>query len=84
MNNYQVSKTRKFKKSLKNLPKDVQKQYEKALKLLQDPKYQSLKTHRYDRDQGAEIWGSYVTKKYRVFWRYHSNNTILVVGLDFH
>ena len=84
MEKYTVCKTARVDKKISCLPKQAQKMYKKALSLLENPKYPSLNTHRYDEDRGKDVWGSYASKRDRVFWIYDSDWTIFVIDIDSH
>ena len=82
---FQVLLTAKVEKQLKQLPLQVQKQYDKAFELIasEGPNYRSLRTHRYQVKKG-EIWGSAASMALRFYWDYAGEKTILVMGISSH
>ena len=56
--------TDRFKQNYQDLPRAIQKRFDKQLKLfLENPKHPSLRIHRYKSE--SDVWEAYVTMRYR-------------------
>ena len=73
-----------FEKQFENLPRHIQKITTRKILLFENnPFYPSLNTHKL---KGAlsSYWAFYVTKDYRVMFRFLDNNEVVYYDVDTH
>lgn len=70
-------------KKLTNKNQLLKKKFAKALRLLADnPKHNSLKSHKVDTLDNNDVWSSWVTGDVRVVWIYDEDCKMVIVLLE--
>ena len=80
-----------FRRDYENKPADVRTELDNALRFLQDPgpTHNSLNSHRVrdrraQREEGVQVWESYVTWSHRVLWNYKAGFVIFLRATNGH
>jgi mRNA-degrading endonuclease YafQ of YafQ-DinJ toxin-antitoxin module len=83
MSKYKYNFTKNFERKSSKLFKKNQalrKRFYKTLyKILKDPFYKGLKTHKVNSSKWGEIYSSRITKDLRVLWDFSQNELIIIV-----
>lgn len=73
-----------FEKKFEKLPKNLQKIAARKILLFEaNPSHPSLNTHKL-KGVLARFWSFYVTKSYRVLFRFLENNEVIYYDIDTH
>jgi mRNA-degrading endonuclease YafQ of YafQ-DinJ toxin-antitoxin module len=83
---FELKRTKPFKKKLAKILKgkhSLAKKIIKFLKLLaKDPKYPGLKSHQVNHPEHGKVWSSWVHDDLRVLWKYDEDGQIVILLLD--
>jgi toxin HigB-1 len=73
-----------FERKFKRLPREIQKVAVRKIFLFEDnPSYPSLHTHKLKGDLST-YWSFYITKNYRVLFRFLEDNEVIYYDIDTH
>lgn len=91
MPSFQLALSDGFKDDYQKKPSDVQSELDDVLRFLRTsgPSHRSLHSHKVQRDpakrnEGVQVWESYITWSHRLTWNYLPNFTIYLRATDGH